>query len=444
MHYALFSGFLVAVTLLLYARERRAERGHRVRVAILATALGALVFLPFAVAYRRATEIYGMQRYFGGMGVLLRPLEELAAAGDPNRLYGPLTECGGERAEGDFFPGLAAVALAGIGLYTLAGRRVGSGRAPPERASRGRRRWALALDIAIAVLAGLDRVASGGGVDAGPLRLRDSGRVQVFLTVAVLARLATAPPKWAKPISGWLWRRDRRACSSRRSGYSAWSSPWARTLLLPVSLPVLRRRLPRHPCAGPGDRALPPRARHARHAGPRGAPAEQDSGSTPGRGRRDRRPDGDGVRALPAADVPHRGGRSAPVYESFPAADFPGAAVEWPLGIIYDFDYVFDRPHEKPLVNGVSGFFPKPYADLATLLQERPIPASVCEQSRLGASVLIYHSHDGRGLNVIEYAYAIRRGLAAENCELTGVFPTPADAISSFACGMEKSPRDRP
>ena len=72
-----------------------------------------------------------------------------------------------------------------------------------------------------------------------------------------------------------------------------------------------------------------------------------------------------------------------PVEEGAPAvygwlrtAPAAGALVELPLGLDYDFDYLFRQgAHGKPLVNGYSGFFPKPYLELQEMLRLRPIPS---------------------------------------------------------------------
>ena len=75
----------------------------------------------------------------------------------------------------------------------------------------------------------------------------------------------------------------------------------------------------------------------------------------------------------------------------------PGAVVEWPFGLLYDFDYVFRQAaHGKPIVNGYSGFFPPTYTELEAQLKQRPIPDAVWEtMGDLGASMLVYHAHEG-------------------------------------------------
>jgi hypothetical protein len=129
-------------------------------------------------------------------------------------------------------------------------------------------------------------------------------------------------------------------------------------------------------------------------------------------------------RAFPLALEP-TAAAPPPVYAWLASADVPGAVVEWPFGIIYDFDYVFRQAaHGKPLLNGVSGFFPKTYTDLEAELKQRPIPDSAwTTMGKLGASVLVYHSHDGRGFLVVAYADALDRGLSEGRLDLVRSFP---------------------
>ncbi|HEY3202589.1 MAG TPA: hypothetical protein VGL03_02905, partial [Thermoanaerobaculia bacterium] len=197
VHYALFSGFVVAATLLSFAAWRTPERGKRIRAAVLAVALGGIAFLPFAVSYRKAAELYGMERSIGEMEAFSGRWTDFFSAGEKNRLYGPATKKWG-KAEGDFFPGLAALALASIGVVGSRRRRGALATSEPGP-SEGRRRAAKALDVAAAVLA-VAWLASLAreGLRVGPLHLGDPGRVQVFLTVAVLLRLALAFPRQSR------------------------------------------------------------------------------------------------------------------------------------------------------------------------------------------------------------------------------------------------------
>ncbi|MFY9551641.1 MAG: hypothetical protein WAU32_10860 [Thermoanaerobaculia bacterium] len=429
VHYALFGALLVGLTLLLYAVENRHEAGRRVRVAILAAALGGLVFVPFALPYRTAHRLYGMKRYFGEMDFYSGRWGNFLSAGDKNRLYGPAT--GRWRApEGDFFPGSIAVALAGI---ALARERRKGGPAPessPDSVSRARRRAARAVDGAIAVLAALWLLSHWkDGLELGPLRLRDPGRIQVFLTLAVLGRLALAFPRSSRYADlGDFWRRrslDRRALLLLAIGilsvvvalgantpyyrflfqsfgdvFRAIRSPARGIVLFHLALGVL--------AAWGLARLLRRRTRAVRLAVTAVAVflilVE--------------------YRAFPLA-IEDVAAEAPPVYSWLRGTDFPGAAVEWPLGFQYDFEYVFRQTaHEKPLVNGSSGFFPKTYANLEAQLKLRPIPDSVWKtMGGLGASVLVYHAHEKRGIGVLEYARALERGLASGKAELIGIFP---------------------
>ena len=114
-----------------------------------------------------------------------------------------------------------------------------------------------------------------------------------------------------------------------------------------------------------------------------------------------------------------------PVYEWLADFDFPGAVVEWPFGLFYDFDYVFRQSaHGKPILNGYSGFFPATYTGLEAQVKQRPIPDSVWEtMGNLGASMLVYHAHDGSGYRVVGYADALDRALSEGRLELVRSFP---------------------
>ena len=119
-------------------------------------------------------------------------------------------------------------------------------------------------------------------------------------------------------------------------------------------------------------------------------------------------------------------GESSAVYRWMRTSRFPGAAVEWPLGLLYDFEYVLRQTaHEKPILNGYSGFFPAQYTELETLLKKRPIPETEAwpRMRALGASVLVYHAHEGRGYRANDYSAAVRRGVSQGALELLGGFP---------------------
>ncbi len=117
--------------------------------------------------------------------------------------------------------------------------------------------------------------------------------------------------------------------------------------------------------------------------------------------------------------------QAPPVYRWMRTAEFPGAVAEWPLGILYDFDYVFRQTaHEKPLINGYSGFFPANYSELQEALKRRPIPDTVWGMmGRLGTSLLVYHAHEARGIEVMAYAEALEKALDSGGLEVVRSFP---------------------
>ncbi len=428
VHYALFSGFLVVVTLALFAVGRGPGSARRLRGAVLAVALASLAVLPFLLPYRRVERVYGMRRHFGEVMTYSGRWTDFLSAGDRNRLYGPST-VPWRGAEGDFFPGLLAVALAVFALLRLR-RRARRDEEPAAPVSPGRRRAARALDV-LAVLLFAAWVASRGrdGLRVGPLGLGDPGRIAVVFTAVVAARLAVAFPRRARSASLGAFLRgsslDPRALLFAVVGglgilvalgghtpyyrflyqsfggvFRSIRAPARGIVLLHVALAVL--------AAWGLSLALRGSSLRRRLAWSAAAVAALVVE----------------YRAFPLALEPTRA-EAPPVYRWLATLDLPCAVVEWPLGFTYDFDYVFRQgAHEKALVNGYSGFFPVAYRDLEAALKRRPIPDSVWAQmGELGAGLLVYHAHEGRGFKAIGYAEALDRQLAAGSLELLREFP---------------------
>jgi hypothetical protein len=87
-----------------------------------------------------------------------------------------------------------------------------------------------------------------------------------------------------------------------------------------------------------------------------------------------------------------------PVYAWLRDAPVSGAVFEIPAGHGSDeYGYQFRAAgHGRPLVNGVSGFVPRPYAELLRKLSETPIDDRATEYlERIGTSTLIVHAHRG-------------------------------------------------
>ncbi len=427
VHFALFGGILVAVVLALAVLQRRGDR-RRWRGALLAAFLGGLAFVPFAHAYLEASRIYGMKRYLSEIFEFSGRWTDFLSAGIRNRLYGALT-ARWRAPEGDFFPGILPLALAAVA--------VGLGRSPSPRletealiAVRGRRpavRW---LD-AVATLLALVFVAAWAkpGLRIGALHVGDRGRVLVLLAAVLLVRLTIAFPARAKRANLGDWLRHLRLdrdlvlfgavagtgilvalgahtpfylflCQTFGSVFRAIRAPSRGIVLFDLAVGVL---------AASGLAAML-RGRPLRVRIPGTAAAVAVLVLE--------------YRAFPLPLEPVEA-QAPPVYAWLSTIDLPGAVVEWPLGLVYDFDYVFRQAqHQKPLINGYSGFFPPPYLALETTLKQRPIPDSVWAQmGGLGASLLVYHSHEGRGINTPAYADALGRVLSAGSLDLVRTFP---------------------
>jgi len=429
VHYALFSGLLVGVTLVVFVLGDAGDGRRRWRGALVATLLGGLVFVPFALPYREASRLYGMRRYLGEVLAFSARWTYFLSAGDKNRLYGAGTEAW-RGAEGDLFPGLLAVALAAAALVQL--RRAGSPRAagPKPIVSSARRRLARALDAVVLVLAGVWIWSlAREGLRVGPLHLGDPGRIFVFVTLAVAARLTAAFPQRAKSadLSDFV-RRAR--------------LDWRAMLLLALGtvgiLVAFGARTPYYrflfQSLGDAFRSIraPSRAIVLFHVALAVLAAWGLALLLRGSAR-GRRLAWTGAavlvlvleyRAFPLSLEPTPAA-APPVYAWLASLEIPGAVVEWPFGISYDIDYVFRQAsHGKPILNGFSGFFPETYSGLEAQLKRRPIPESVWEtMGNLGASMLVYHAHDGTGFLVVGFADALDRALAEGRLELVRSFP---------------------
>ncbi len=430
VHFALFSGFLVAVTLAWFALRRAPERRPRIGRAIAAAAIGSLPFLPFAAGYAKASKLHGLRRYTSELETYSGRWTDFLSAASNNHFWGPRTERWAA-AEGHFFPGVLAVVLAGIAIAALWRRRSGSA-ALPETARTPGRRAALAVRAADVLIAALAALYIGAklvpNLELGPLRLGDPGRVLVFLAIAVVARLSAAfPGRRFRDLGGFLRSLGLDPRAALLLAIAAcgilvalgYHTPFYRFLFQSFG-PVFR--VIRAPARGIVlfDLALAVLAAWGLSILVRGRSTRERAALT-------------AVamailvfeyRAFPLPLFPTPGA-PAPVYAWIRETRFPGAVVEWPLGLTYDFEYVLRQAaHQKPLVNGYSGFFPRAYVELETALKRRPIPREVWGMlPGVEAGLLVYHAHEGRGYRAVDYAYAVRRAAAAGTVELLGSFP---------------------
>ncbi len=429
VHYALFSGFVVGLALFLHAAQAPPgpERARRLRGALLASAAGALAFVPFAIAYRRAAELYGMRRYFSEVLTFSGRWQDFLSAGEKNRLYGSLTERW-RHPEGDFFPGLCAVALAVYAVVRVArpsGEPAAAASVPPAR-----RRTARLLDATAAVTAAAWIGALvHPGLRLGPVGLGDAGRVQVILTLLVLVRLAVAFPATGRyaSLGDWLRRGPLPAPLALFVGLAlvgvglalGGHTPYYRFLFGAFGGIFRAIRVPSRgivlfdlALAVLAAWGLSILARERSAAGRRISVAAALLAI------------GIEYRAFPLPMHPYAE-RPPAVYAWIRDLSLAGAVVEWPLGSP-DVEYLYRQTaHGKPLVNGYSGFFPESYLRLQRVLRERPIPDAIWgELAGAGTGLVVYHPWiRDPSVRMLDYARLVRRGLADKRLEILGSFP---------------------
>ena len=440
VHYALFSGFLVGLTLA-YEGIAAGWRSFRPRLAgaFAAIVVAALLVLPLLLPYAYASKLYGMRRGDEEIAVFSGVWTDFLTAGGQNKLYAPLT-AKWAKAEGELFPGLTALALAAI---ALARRRRERGAPAPRDASKGRRRITRVLDLLL--LAGLALwVASLAGLSViGPLKVREPGRVVVFLSLLAAARLALAFPVRSRfaDLGDFL----RRMRIGTRAGLFLALALLGVIVALGTHTPYYRFLVQSF---GP--------VFHVIRAPVRGV-VLFDLGlavlAAWGLAEllRSRRPAARSSVALAAVlliGIEYRAfplsvGRvepePSPVYRWLAGVAVPGGVVEWPLGPWHDQEYEFrSTVHWKPIVNGASGFSPPDYDVLARAFEQRPIPESVWGLlGRHGASLLVFHAGAGEPDTVAAYADLVRRGVDTGKVALIRSFPR-GDGLD-FAFRLESS-----
>jgi hypothetical protein len=389
IHYALFSGIAVAVVLgYEWLATGPADSWRRVVASLAATGAAAVLVLPFYVPYARASSLYGMRRGEDEIAVFSgRPVDFLTA-GPQNKLYAPLTQKLAQ-AEGDFFPGFGVIALA------LAAVLVGRGKPDSEKrsASPGRRRVCRVLDALIPLGILLWTVPAVFSRERlGPLKLRDPGRILVFVTLVLAVRLVLAFPARSRfaDLSDFL----RRMTLGKRRGLLlavagtgvvvafGMHTPYYRFLVQSFGSVFRSLRVPSRGIVlfdlGLGVLAawglsLLARGRRWPVAAALLLTAFE-------------------YRAFPV-DISPVEQAAAPVYHWLGAVSLPGAVIEWPFATDSEVDYEFrSTVHWKPLVNGYSGFGPPRYQELAAMFAEKPIRAEIWKRmAETGVCLLIVH-----------------------------------------------------
>jgi hypothetical protein len=441
IQYAFFTGFLVVTVLVLEAIQSEAAR-RRLPAALLAMAIGGFAFLPFAIPYVKASKLYGMRRTVGEMTYFSAKPSYFLSAGDRNRFWGPVTQKFRGH-EGDFFPGIVAIGLAGVAVLQSRRRET---RAPESRValSAWRLRVARVCDGLIPLLAVVWVAARlKPGLRLGPVSVGDAGRVLVFLTLVVLLRLAFAFPKRLRDAS-------LRDASLVDASLVDWlrRPPLDRRVLLLVAVGAVGVLV----CLGghtPYYRFLFTTFGslfRAIRVAARGVVLFQValavlaawglSVVTRGRALRSRILATAAVlllmtveyRAFPLKLDRYDSGAVA-VYEWLRGTELgdEGAVVELPLGFPYDCEHTFRQAeHGHPLVNGHSSFAPRAYEELYALTHQRPIPNVVWEKlERLGGRILILHTdvRNQTARELIDTLRFVRRGIQDGRIEPVASFP---------------------
>jgi hypothetical protein len=441
VHYALFSGFLVGLTLA-YEGLAAGWRSFRPRLtgALAAIAAAFLLVLPILLPYAFASKLYGMRRGDAEIAVFSGVWTDFLTAGGQNKLYAPLTEKWA-KAEGELFPGVTALVLAAIALSR---RRREEGVSAPREASPARRRIARVLDRLLLAGLGLWIASVSGFTGVGPLKVREPGRVAVVLSILAAVRLALAFPGRSRfaDLGDFL----RRARIGTRAGLFLAIAVLGVVVALGMHTPYYRFLVQSF---GP--------IFHVIRAPVRGIVLfDLGLGVLAAWGlaelSRSRRPAARLAAALAAVFLigleyrafPLSVGRveqePSPVYRWLAGIPVGGGVVEFPLGPLHDQEYEFrSTAHWKPIVNGASGFSPPAYDALARVLEQNPIPESVWDLlAEHRASLLLFHAGAGEPDIVAAYAGLVRSGVRSGRIDLLRSFPR-SDG-SDFAFRLNSSP----
>ncbi len=429
VHYALFSGILLAVVLA-WETVTTGWRplASRIRASLLAVAVAGVLVLPFYIPYAKAAKLYGMRRSFGEIEFYSARPSAFLVPGSQNKLWAPLTQRWG-RPEGELFPGVLPVALA---VYALVRLRSARKEVRPKGEVSGRRRRVAQVFDGLALVAFTVGVASLLVRDfrVGPVNLTDPGRALVFLTAFVLIRLSIAFPARSRysDLADFLRQRrlDRRGALFVAVGLAgvlvALGAYTPYYTFLFKSLGFLFRAI-RVPARGVvlfhvalGVLAAWGLSQLLRRVG----------------GRRERT--GFVAAALVLTAIEYRASpidfpavdpRPAPVYRWLGGLSLPGAVLELPIGFDYDAEHVFRSPaHWQRLVNGYSGFAPRHYDEVKNLFEERPVPPRAWDRVRaMGGALVVFHPHEVEGLARLNYSRAVWRALSSGTLETLGSFP---------------------
>jgi len=414
LHFGLFSGFLVGVTLVFDWISGAPHRAQRILAAASTVAAATLLCAPFLVPYKIVETRYGMRRGMDEMRAYSGRLADFLSAGYRNRLYGVLTRRW-SRAEADFFPGALPVVLAAAAVVGLRRRRPRpeARHEPPSPARRG---VAHALDalILLAVAASAYGLLRGG---TGEARGHPS-RFVVIATVLILVRLSVAFPDSSRfrDLRDCLQRQrlDRRAILMLCVGVAGIvvalgaHTPYYRVLYFDMGSVFHSIRVPARAIvlfhialsvlAAWGLSLLVRRLAPGRRAVWVGAALALLVVE---------------YRAFPLG-LSEYDPRLRPVDAWLRSDGGAGAILELPLGFPYDCEWMLRQAvHGKPILNGHQSYLPPAYEDLIRAARRDPIaPAAWDLMSGLGAESLVFHGDVGEPEERARYGRLIREGIA--------------------------------
>ena len=432
LHFGLFSGFLVGVTLLFEWLAGGPQERHRIPMVLVAAAAATLACAPFLLPYRMAEKLYGMRRRIEEMEAVSAKPSDFLSAGSRNRLYGAITHRW-SRVEGDIFPGLIPMVLAIAAVFGLRRTHPADPTPPQAATSAARLRAALAMNLLI-LLAAAAALAEWRGIGG----LGHPSRLVVLATVLLLVRIVVVPPEALR-----RQRLNRRAallvCIGAVGVIVALGAhtPYYRFLFLDVGSIFRAIRVPARAIvlfhmslsvlatwglAGWTRRLAP---------GPRAAWVGAALALLTIE-----------YRAFPLELFPYDA-RPRAVDTWLRSFDVGGAVVEWPLGFPFDCESMLRQAeHGKPLINGHQSYFPPAYQALVRDMAGRRIAPVVWDEvARLGGRTLIFHPDQGPPYSRVPYRRLLREGLAADRLRPLRYFREHDS--SSFVFWLNGSSRER-
>lgn len=386
IHWLVFGSFAIAATAVLLIALSDDRKAWLPLAA--STAFAAIMLLPFLIPYAKASELYGMKRIAGDVKAYSATLSDWFMVGGRSYLYESFR--GAHRENHELNLGFGIVALLLCAAALLLAKRRGEQPAmpdPPPRAATATLRLLDLLAIFCAVLSYL--ALSAGRLDLGIVRMSDPsvpmmlGVVLLILRLwlsssirSFLARSRFSAEQWccflwiAIGVVGSLGMNAflHQFLYDRIPVFAAIRVParWGMVAYTGLTIPIAI-----------GVQSLIDRVRWRRTAFAGIAAVLMLEFFTPP------------LRWWSAA------GETPAMYRWLAGAGVSGAMLEIPTSLGSDeYHYLLRATeHGVPLVNGVSGFFPKDYSEIERLLSGQPIGDALLERlEQYGCSTIVVHA----------------------------------------------------